>query len=55
MTKIICNPGCLCCACEHQNQNIRKPFNKTVMCYQENGQCVKVVKMEYVMREVEDD
>ena len=54
MTKVVCNNNCVCCICGSQNENIRKPFNETVMCYQENGKCVKIVKMEFVMREVEE-
>jgi hypothetical protein len=55
MKKIQCNPGCLCCTCQHQNENLKKDFYDTVMCYQEKGKCVKINRLEFRMVEVDDD
>lgn len=53
--KIICTPGCLCCACVCRNENINKKFNDEVMCYQEDEKCVKIVNLDYELVEDCDD
>lgn len=47
-----CNAGCLCCTCVNKsdNDNLKKQYSDTVMCFQENGKCVDIKRV--VLKEI---